>query len=273
MATPLPDSFTPALDGPRGARFQRDSLASRQRTGLPGSRRHRRYLNLAFLTANSTEDGTAEMEVEGRPSPLHQILSENRALWEPFRNTTEEQERRLLRRLAGPVRSQPRAYHGGAAGEGMAEACSAFIRLSSPTRHLLREALLNCNRDLICSLEAALFHRFMPAHQANLNQHPSGREGFNLLSASCLPAPARPRLGDEHLIILMHNSRDRRICHGVCKYYSLLSWSETTSRGQRVTVVVKPKGGRGGCQVPGGVELSHYLARVSGRADVGEGPW
>jgi hypothetical protein len=41
-----------------------------------------RVSTVAFLTANSTEDGTAEMEVEGRPSPLHQILSENRALWE-----------------------------------------------------------------------------------------------------------------------------------------------------------------------------------------------
>jgi hypothetical protein len=112
----------------------------------------------------------------------------------------------------------------------------------------------------------------------------------SFLSASCLPAAARPKLGDEYLVVLLHNSRgtyadhhargflppgpcplvlsflpsssfspsvllslaspsarahathaDRKICHGVSKYYSLLSWSETTNRGQRVTIVVKPK--------------------------------
>jgi len=259
-------------DGPREARHQRDSLASRQRTGLPGSRRHRRYLNLAFLTAND-EDATTELELEERTSPLHQLLSaEHRSAWEPFRSTTEEQERRLLLRIApGPSSMRPRAHCGAAPGEPMAEAWSAFIQLSSPTRQLLREALLNYNYELICRLEAAFFDRFMPAHVAtNPNLAGSDTEVVgccSFLSASCLSAAARPKLGDEYLVVLMHNSRDRKICHGVSKYYSLLSWSETTNRGQRVTIVVKPKGQQAS-RVPG-VTLSHYLTRTRGRTDDG----
>lgn len=264
-------------DGPREARHQRDSLASRQRTGLPGSRRHRRYLNLAFLTANSSDDdATTELELEERTSPLHQLLTaENRSAWEPFRSTTEEQERRLLLRIApGPSPRGQRAHCGAAPGEPLAEAWSAFIQLSSPTRQLLREALLNYNYELICRLEAAFFDRFMPGCQmaTNPNLAGSGVEVFgycSFLSASCLPAAARPKLGDEYLVVLLHNSRDRKICHGVSKYYSLLSWSETTNRGQRVTIVVKPKGQQGSASRVPGVTLSHYLARTRGRTDDG----
>jgi hypothetical protein len=92
----------------------------------------------------------------------------------------------------------------------------------------------------------------------------------SFLSASCLPATVQPKLGNDYLVVLLQNSRDRRICHGVSKYYSLLSWSETTSRGQRVTVVMKPKGGvLNEPRVPA-VMLSHYLTRTHGRTDEGD---
>lgn len=58
----------------------------------------------------------------------------------------------------------------------MAEAWSAFIQLSSPTRQLLREALLNYNYELICRLEAAFFDRFMPGCHVRTTRE-SGRRG------------------------------------------------------------------------------------------------
>jgi len=67
--------------------------------------------------ANSPEEeeeeeaaAAAEAEAEIRLSPLHQLLSgEKSALWEPFRDTTEVQEQKLLRQLASekPLRQRP----------------------------------------------------------------------------------------------------------------------------------------------------------------------
>lgn len=153
--------------------------------------------------------------------------------------------------ISFPTSHAPRRTGTGAApGEPLAEAWSAFIQLSSPTRRLLREALLNYNYELICRLEAAFFDRFMPGCQVrttrasragtssssqlcentchslmpcvssggrgvkkmatNPNLAGSGVEVFgycSFLSASCLPAAARPKLGDEYLVVLLHNSR------------------------------------------------------------------
>jgi hypothetical protein len=181
----------------------------------------------------------------------------------------------------------------------MAEAWSAFIQLSLPTRQLLREALLNYNYELICRLEAAFIDRLMsvPVRSEELALScqfvclRGGGGGGVLLNKTRRRATACIRIGQAWRLVgfaascpllacppLYNQSSatttwlfssktlevrlpaqssilgvffsshftsphqaDRRICHGVSKYYSLLSWSETTSRGQRVTIVMKPK--------------------------------
>jgi hypothetical protein len=223
--------------------------------------------------ANSPEEeeeeeaaaAAAEAEAEIRLSPLHQLLSgEKSALWEPFRDTTEVQEQKLLRQLASekPLRQRPSLSRHHLRQNGMTEAWCAFGQISLSTRQLLKQAFPHNDKyDLVCSLEATLFRAFMPAY---LHMAVDTAQGFSLLPTTCLhELTGCLKCGEYVLLLLLDNQRDRKICHGVCQYYSLLSWSETNAQGHRVTVVTLPKGrsAEGAAHVPGGIILSYYLAR------------
>jgi len=116
-----------------------------------------------------------------------------------------------------------------------------FLAIDRHTRKLLKKRF---NFGLIQSIEAELLTSFMDVDASFMRQE--SLQYFDL-------APASPNKGrnrgrgakkathqdQKSLGLSFKNSKDRKVCHGVCKYYSLQSFSEG-SDGSRVTTVSAP---------------------------------
>jgi len=113
-----------------------------------------------------------------------------------------------------------------------------FLDIDRDTRKLLKQAF---NFGLIQSIEAELMTTFM-SRDASFMRNES-YQYFDLVPASPQKAKkGRSRNNPPHTSIGLSfkNSKDRKVCHGVCKYYSLFSSSEA-SDGCRVTTITSPQ--------------------------------
>jgi len=112
-----------------------------------------------------------------------------------------------------------------------------FLSIDRETRHLLKQAF---NFGLIQSIEAELLTNFMNVDASFMRSE--SYEYFTLASASPQKGRrARSKSQEQNGVgIFFKNSKDRKVCHGVCKYYSLYSMSEDHKQGDRLTTINRP---------------------------------
>jgi len=241
---PNPAANTPGRRRRRRWIPQRDSLALRRRKGRPGSRRYNRYLNALYLNAAEDYEESDENEFESvvwEPewtSLFEQLFDDEHAeAWEPFREITEEKENDMLVMLC-EVDLGDSSDEEEPTPEEIAHA--AFLQLDSATRRLMKK---DFGVALVQSLEVD-FNRFFG--QTSLGLESGEHEYYKFLFFDD---------GVPSLQLCFKNAKDRRICHGVCEYYSLMSYSENVC-GERITCVVNPQDSN--LSLP---PLSEYLAR------------
>lgn len=243
--------------------YKRDSLAQRQSKGRPGSKRHQRYLNAEYL--NAADVSTHEVDNEQSALEEDQLVWSNewRSLFEELFHPENEEALRSFRFGVVPEEEgndEQEFFAVLARRFGMEDEVAAqqYAGIKVETRRLLKEGF---NLQLIQTLERKLL-QYMLEEEESEDDH----DCFTSLSARELASmsggrASRPKDGSKQLNLLFKNSRDRRVCHGVCSYYSLASWSEDTSCGLRVTVVTKTKSNGSGFVLPDTL-LSEYLLQL-----------
>jgi hypothetical protein len=183
----------------------RDSLNKRERVGKPGSRRHQRFMNQVFLL-EQFEYEVEDNIMEFTDSPLSLLFKENnQKLWAPFISITEEEQEQLLNCLCGMEEQLRRKDKKGVQTPNVSGSQS-FKRIDKKIRRLLRK---HYDNEFLCSMDQDLLEYVT---LADINQR-----------TYCL-----------------NDSFQRLLCHGVCQYYSLHSWSKD-SKGRRILVVRKPQ--------------------------------
>jgi len=258
--------------------YKRDSLAQRQRTGRPGSKRHQRYLNAEYLNAadsltnfegdNNNNDHQQQQQLNGDEQQQLVWANEWRSLFEELFHPENEEALRSFRFGVVPEEERPiddeEFFAVLARRFGMEDEVAAqqFAGIKVETRRLLKEAF---NLQLIQTLERKLLQYMLEEDEAE-----EDHDCFTSLSSREVASMSGGRTrgkdsasSSKQLNLLFKNSRDRRVCHGVCSYYSLASWSEDTSCGLRVTVVSKSKGNSSGFVLPDTL-LSEYLLQLHG---------
>jgi len=118
----------------------------------------------------------------------------------------------------------------------------AEMNLHAIDRHTRKLLQKHFNFGLIQSIEAELLTCFMDIDAAFMRQ--DALQHFDLVPASPKKGRNRGRGAKnasevKSLGLSFKNSKDRKVCHGVCKYYSLHSISEGAD-GSRVTTVSTP---------------------------------
>jgi len=192
----------------------RDSLNSRMKIGRPGSRRYRHWENEFFLLKNLSE---TESECESddwdesyAPSygAFAMVFEEgNREIWEPFVDTTEEQQRILLAEYESDD-SFEETFHAVSPPE-------AFALLRKRSQRTLKR---HKKSRLLEQMDGVIF-AFMNGHLYDdqldfLRQDDSG----------------------ETLIFSFSEKFHRHMLHALCEFYDLVSYSVDITE-ERVTVV------------------------------------
>jgi len=182
----------------------RDVLNKRERVGKPGSRRHQRFLNQVFLLEQEYEVEDSIMEFTDSPLSLL-FEDQNQKLWAPFVNITEEEQQHLLNCLCD-MKEQARKKNTKDADTQNVSASQSFLRIDKKIRRLLRK---HRDNQFLCSLDQ------------------------DMLQYVTLADP-------KDRTYSLNDSFQRLLCHGVCQYYSLNSWSKD-SKGRRIVTVRKPR--------------------------------
>eukprot|EP01087_Luapelamoeba_hula_P016180 TRINITY_DN4959_c0_g1_i1.p1 TRINITY_DN4959_c0_g1~~TRINITY_DN4959_c0_g1_i1.p1 ORF type:complete len:300 (+),score=52.66 TRINITY_DN4959_c0_g1_i1:56-901(+) len=256
----------------RGSFSQGPSTCARsQRTGRPGSRRYQRFLNALFLNPAVTPEQLLELDDEQLKELENDLLytpefashfdelfksEENMKAFAPFCDVTEEEQQQLLAGLNDNSEHVEPFDFASASPEVQSELL--FLSIERSTRDLLKKER---NLPLVISLEAHLLSHFAPEvvpqpsrldldlfkTVSSPQKKPTNKQSFAVGTA-------------DDLCLLFKSSLDRRICHGVCRYYALLSASENTlDEGERVTVITKSKAGSR-LHAP---LLSRYLQKIT----------
>jgi len=207
----------------------RDSLASRYRIGVPGSRRYRKWHNEFFLLQNlsdaeSATDLSDEWDSSCEPSfgSFSLVLDEYKEIWDPFIDITEEQQNILL----GYYNSdsdysdssdydndhnrdfQPLTLSG----------YEAFTQIRNVTRKLL---IRHRDNQLLRDLDETIF-----AYSTEANSEIEEKDYLQM----------DPSEGS--LIFSLEEKFHRLLLHSLCEYYDMVSYSFGEEE-KRQTVVYK----------------------------------
>jgi len=231
-------------------KFKRDSLSKRLSFGLPGSRRHQRWLNQSFL--ESLRGGGDPFEEPGDPvypqsdgrTPLAQLFEEaNLDVWEQFITLSEEEQNQLMSNLFNTVENiaqkqeQEVAHKTFSSRHEIEEMISRSFQDVRP-----RKAKLLKNTDFLSDLERRILEyltisegeRLMNSFEEQLLS--SSSSPFFESAVHMDPPPA-------HMEVFFNDSFQRMLAHGLCRLYSLESMStESVSKdgsGRRVTIINK----------------------------------
>ncbi|KAL6067769.1 hypothetical protein QOT17_008668 [Balamuthia mandrillaris] len=217
---------------------RRDSLAYRQRKGKRGSRRFQRFMNALEIGATLEtweydEEFMEQLTWHPEWKSVFELLftsETNKRIWEPFRDITEEEQDELLNWLCGSADfAAAKERHASAKQEAMKAAEKLFLDIDRSTRDLLKENF-GYNSSLVEHLEAfimPLIYGFVDMESGE-DEAKKSNTHFKSIKHS-----------GEDLHLVFNDSRDRKVCHGVCKYYSLKS-SSKNKLGKRITVISKP---------------------------------
>jgi len=211
--------YSPPSSQRRKSKFRygpRDSLNSRLKIGRPGSRRYRHWENEYFLLKNlsETESESEYSDEDDAYSPSFGLFSavfeeQNKEVWEPFIDTTEEQQAILLD-LSDDDKCQ--AFEETFQPLSAAEAFSLLRKRSQHTLHRHRDSLLLEQMDNI--LFAFSNGRCHKDHLEFL----------------------RPSIDGEVLVFAFEKKFHRHLLHSVCEFYDLVSYSVDSTE-ERVTIV------------------------------------
>jgi len=203
----------------------RDSLNSRYKIGKPGSRRYRQWENEFFLVQNLSEteseyeseysDGWDEAYEPSYGSFALVLEEENKYLWEPFIDVTEEQQKILLDFYEQDSESDRDS-------EELLEPLSpqeAFSRTRHCTRKTLRK---HKDSRFLQELDETIFS-FSKNDSFEL---PEGRDYLQQDDES------------GELIFSLSHKFHRLLLHSLCEYYDLVSYSVDASE-ERQTIVYK----------------------------------
>jgi len=167
-------------------------------------------------------------------------------IWEPFTFVTEERQEELLIILCERPKKKSRSQKSRANRSNSSNtarvtetAAQNFQKVDRDTRRLLKQSY---NFRLVQCLEHKLLTSFV--HQ---NEQCRLAEMTNIYDEE-LQRDSEYYFAEwnsngnnnNEIMILLENSRDRKVAHGVCTFYGLLSASENRA-GNRVTVIWKPK--------------------------------
>jgi len=193
----------------------RDSLNSRLKIGRPGSRRYRHWENEYFLIKNLSEtESECDEDEEEAYEPSYGLFSavfeeENKEVWEPFVDTTEEQQAILLA-LSEDDEDQPFEETFGTLSA--ADAFSLLRTRSQRTLHRHRDS------QLLEQMDNILFAF------SNGRCHEDRLEFL------------RPSVDGEVLVFAFEKKFHRHLLHAVCEFYDLVSYSADSTE-ERVTIV------------------------------------
>jgi len=193
----------------------RDSLNSRLKIGRPGSRRYRHWENEYFLLKNLSEtESECDSDEEEAFEPSYGLFSavfqeENKEVWEPFVDTTEEQQAVLLA-LSDDDEDQPFEETFGTLSA--AEAFSLLRTRSQRTLHRHRDS------QLLEQMDNILF------------AFSNGRCHEDHLDF------LRPSMDGEVLVFAFEKKFHRHLLHATCEFYDLVSYSAYSTE-ERITIV------------------------------------
>eukprot|EP01088_Endostelium_zonatum_P021763 TRINITY_DN8819_c0_g1_i1.p1 TRINITY_DN8819_c0_g1~~TRINITY_DN8819_c0_g1_i1.p1 ORF type:complete len:314 (-),score=54.33 TRINITY_DN8819_c0_g1_i1:80-1021(-) len=229
-------------------RPNRDSLARRRKHGKVGSRRHRRYLNNLYLNDVNYWDGEFEdvMQLQEAMSwcpeytSVFEELTENDAAseaWEDFKFVDEQKQEKLLVEICGetPQRVPKRYVYEDSNCE---EASQKFLNVTRENRDLLKQFY---NIGLIQAIEYKLLPLFMPDEADSLNERFGFFDDVTKRGVYFDEWATKKSAQNKNVVLVMKSSRDRKVIHGVCMFYGLISTSKTHSSGQRVVNIDKTK--------------------------------
>jgi len=225
-------TFTTAstLDTPRSCsqkkkkfRFgPRDSLNSRLKIGRPGSRRYRHWENEFFLLKNLSEtesecDSEYSDDWDESYAPSYGLFSavfedENKEIWEPFVDTTEEQQAILL--ALSDYDDEDQTCEETFEPLSAAEAFSLLRKRSQRTLNRHKDSLLLEQMDNI-------IFAFSNGHRND--------DHLDFLR------PSTDETG-EVLIFAFEEKFHRHLLHAVCEFYDLVSYSVDSTE-ERLTIV------------------------------------
>jgi len=210
------------------ARSPRDSIAKRLSPGLPGSRRHHRFLNNFALMESAFSDPESDEEIEYNltiewKSGFEIIFEDEvvRQKWEPFIEISEEHQEKLLESYYRPSRRG--RGKSGFAYPVLPSAC--FSQLHKVQKRIL---LKYKDNPFITRLDSQLTNYIQSPHSATLK-------------------------------LTFERSFLRLLCHCICAYYSLQA-NSMFKNGEQVTCISKPKG----IKLPQS-SISEYLQTISER--------
>jgi len=193
-------------------------LNSRMKIGRPGSRRFRHWENEFFLLKNLSEtesecDSEYSDDWDESYDPSYGLFSavfedDNKEIWEPFIDTTEEQQRILLALSDYDDDSSEDTFD-------LLSAAEAFALLRRRSQRTLQR---HKNSHLLKQLDNIIF-----AFTNGLFCDDS----FEFL---------RPDDTGEALIFAFQDKFQRHLLHSVCEFYDLVSYSMDSSE-ERITIV------------------------------------
>jgi len=210
----------------------RDSLASRYRIGVPGSRRYRKWHNEFFLLQNlsgaeSATDLSDEWDSDCEPSfgSFAPVLDEYKEIWDPFIDITEEQQNILLGYYnSDSDYSDSEDYPGHKRDSGRVlpltlSADDAFTQLSNVTRKLL---IRHRDNQLLRDLDETIF-----AYSTDAISEVDEKD-YLILDPS-----------EGSLVFSLEDKFHRLLLHSLCEFYDMVSYSFGEEEEGRRTVVYK----------------------------------
>jgi len=205
---------------PTRTRWVRDSVTRLNKIGRPGSRRYQRYLNREFLQEQQWDLQPEDFQVVCFSKTTFSLLfeEENRQLWAPFVDVTEEEERVMLQRMCSgrPVEENDELGDWVVIDSINAESevkknpivkpHICFMRVDKRVRKYIQK---NPDSPMLESMDKGITQYI---------QEEKRKKTYNF-----------------------ENSFHRLICHGVCQFYSLHSCSEDNEDGSRALHISKPR--------------------------------
>jgi len=198
----------------------RDSLRSRYKIGKPGSRRYRQWENEFFLFKNlsDTELESEDWDESLAPSyvPFAAVFEdENKDIWDPFIDTTEEHEKLMLQFYDEDDDEDDE-------NDSSSDSLSTSDLFSLLRKRSQRTLLRHKDSNLLLLLDAKVFS------YVNGNFPSTDLDDFEFLRSG----------ENESLVFVFNDTFRRHLLHSLCEFYGLVSYSMDMSE-ERITVVYK----------------------------------
>jgi len=206
---------------PTRTRWVRESVTRLNKIGRPGSRRYQRFLNKEFLQEQQWDLQPEDFQVVRFSKTPFSLLfeEENREVWAPFVDVTEEDERLMLDRICSgrPIEESDELGDWIVIGTNnddvevkkptpVVKPHTCFMRVDKRARKFIQQ---NPDSQILQSMDNRIT-QYIQEDKRKITCH-------------------------------FENSFHRLLCHGVCQFYSLHSCSEDIKNGSRVLHISKPR--------------------------------